>query len=52
MTKRTTTTVIALTGAVALASGAYAIGSQGDDGSALASGATTTTTSTDPGRHG
>jgi DNA-binding transcriptional MerR regulator len=37
MTKRTKTTALALTGAVALASGAYALGSQSGDGAANAS---------------
>ena len=38
MTNRKTKTAIALTGAVALASGAYALGSQAGDGSATAAG--------------
>lgn len=36
MTNRKTKTAIALTGAIALASGAYALGTQADDGSARA----------------
>jgi Mn-dependent DtxR family transcriptional regulator len=43
MTPRTKTTAVALTGALVLASGAYALGSQAGDGEALAGGKTPTT---------
>src|SRR4051794_33800942 len=47
MTRRTKKTAAALTGAVALASGAYALGSQAGGGAALAGG--TTPSATQPG---
>jgi Mn-dependent DtxR family transcriptional regulator len=43
MTPRTKTTAVALTGALVLASGAYALGSQAGDGEALAGGNTPST---------
>src|SRR4051812_1910762 len=50
MTPRTKKTAVALSGALVLASGAYALGSQAGDGAALA-GSTTASSAQQSGRH-